>query len=170
MSRFAPFALLLAGALAVGTGVGCAKDDKGSMSKSSDKMDMKMSGKTLYDRLGGEPALTAVVDEFVRLAASDPKVNFTRKGKPNAWDPSPANIAKLKKGLVTFIAQNTGGPKAYKGRDMVSAHTGMEITDGEFDALAADLIQALDKFKVPKKEKDELVAVVAGTRGQIVGK
>jgi hemoglobin len=124
----------------------------------------------LWDRLGGEPAVTAVVDDFVGRAAPDPKVNFTRKGHPNEWDPSPANVAKLKRRLVEFISMAAGGPLKYTGRDMTTAHTGMNITSAEFDALAGHLSASLDKFKVPAKEKGELMAAVGGTKNQMVGK
>lgn len=167
MTRFTPFALLLAGALVVGTG--CHKDkmesDHGSMKKAD-----AMAGDTLYKRLGGEPAIRAVVHDFVGRGAANPKVNFTRKGHPNEWDATPANVAKLEQRLVEFIGMATGGPQKYKGKDMVPAHKGMEITNAEFDALAADLSASLDKFKVPAKEKGELMTVVGGTRGEIVGK
>ena len=166
MSRFTPLALLLAGVLAVG--VGCNKDKKSDSASAAKTGDM--SGKTLWDRLGGEPAVTAVVDEFVNTAATDPKVNFTRKGTAREWEASEANVKKLKRRLVEFISQNTGGPLKYQGRDMVSSHTGMNITNAEFDALAGHLVKALDKFKVPQKEKDELVKIVSSTRPQIVGK
>lgn len=126
--------------------------------------------KSLYERLGGEPALTAVVDDFVGRAAGDPKVNFTRKGTAAEWPATPENVAHLKKMLVQFIAMATGGPQQYTGRDMKSAHAGMNISDAEFNALAADLAASLDKFKVPKAEKDELMAIAASTRGEIVGR
>ena len=93
-----------------------------------------MSTKSLYDRLGGEPAITAVVDDFVSRAASDPQVNFTRKGHPNEWDPSAGNnMAKFKKHLVQFIEVAAGGPQKYEGRDMVTVHTGMGITRGRVE-------------------------------------
>lgn len=130
------------------------------------------STKSLYERLGGEPAVTAVVDDFVNRAAGDPKVNFTRKGIPGvtAWDPTPENVAKLKKRLVEFVTMAAGGPNNYKGKDMKTVHTGMKITEAEFNALAADLGASLDKFKVPDKEKNELLTAVAGTKGDIVGR
>jgi hemoglobin len=125
--------------------------------------------KPLYERLGGMPAIQAVVDDFVTRAASDPKVNFTRKGIPGAeWDPSPTNVEHLKRMLVEFIAEASGGPVKYTGKDMPSSHKGMRITNAEFDALAADLQQSLEKFKVPRQEQSELLEAVEGTRKQIV--
>ena len=127
-----------------------------------------MMEKSLYERLGGEPAITAVVDEFVARAASDPAVNFVRKGKKRTFDPTPENIAKLKKHLVQFVASVAGGPQVYEGMDMKKAHEGMEITNAEFDAIAADLKAALDKFNVPAKEENELLGAVSKLRGSIV--
>lgn len=126
--------------------------------------------KSLYERLGGEPALTAVVDDFVGRAAADPKVNFTRKGTSMEWKVTPEGVATLKKHLVQFISMATGGPSRYEGRAMKPVHTGMGISEAEFGALAADLMASLDKFKVPQKEKDELIAIVASTEKDIVEK
>lgn len=127
-------------------------------------------GKTLYERLGGEAALQAVVDDFVGRAAANPKVNFTRKGTEKEWTPSAENVAKLKAHLVQFLSTATGGPHKYEGRAMKPVHSGMGITEAEFGALAGDLIASLDKFKVPQKERDELIAIVASTRKDIVEK
>ena len=173
MSRFKPFALFVAGALALGTG--CKyfdKDHSGSMSKppAIKKAETPKAVGTLYTRLGGEEAIKKVVDDFVARASTDTKVNFTRSGHPNEWDPSPANVEKLKKHLVAFIAKAAGGPDNYKGRDMVTSHTGMNISDAEFNAIAADLALSLDALKVPAREKNELLTAVAGTKGQIVNK
>jgi hemoglobin len=123
----------------------------------------KAAEKSLYERLGGEPAITAVVADFVGRAAADPKVNFFRDGKYKGID-----VPRLNRLLVEFIGQATGGPQKYTGRDMKQVHKGMKITDAEFDALAADLAASLDKFKVPAKEKKELLAIVGTTRKDIV--
>jgi hemoglobin len=126
--------------------------------------------KSLYDRLGGDPAITAVVDDFVNRAAADPKVNFTRKGTPAEWNASAENVAKLKKHLTLFVEMVTGGPQKYEGKDMKTVHAGMAITNDEFNAIATDLAATLDKFKVPEAEKTELLTIVASTRGDIVEK
>lgn len=128
------------------------------------------SSKSLYTRLGGHDAVAAVVDDFVNRAAGDPAVNFTRKGTPAYWDPTPEHVAMLKKHLTAFIAQATGGPQMYHGKDMASAHKDMQITNAQFNALAADLKASLDKFNVPDKEQNELLAIVETTRSSIVTK
>jgi hemoglobin len=125
-------------------------------------------GKSLYERLGGEAAIKAVVDDFVGRAAGNPKVNFTRKGTDKQWDATPENVARLKMHLVDLIGMGTGGPQKYTGRSMKESHTGMKITAEEFGALAADLKATLDKFKVPMKEQMELLKFVGSTQADIV--
>lgn len=123
---------------------------------------------SLYDRLGGEPAITAVIDDFVNRAAGDPAVNFTRKGTPKEWAATPENVAMLKKHLTQFVCGATGGPQVYEGKDLKVTHEGMQITEAEFGAIAGDLKATLDKFNVPEKEQQELLAIVGTTKGSIV--
>src|SRR5450631_2822970 len=107
-----------------------------------------MQQKSLYDRLGGQGAIVAVVDDFVGNVAADNRINkFFAK----------TDIPRLKRLLVEQICAGTGGPCTYTGRDMKSAHTGMRINDAQFNALVEDLVKTLDKFKVPEKEKGELL-------------
>jgi len=124
---------------------------------------------SLYDRLGGQPAVTKVVEDFVSIAAVDPKVNFRRKEVPGAeWDASPENVAHLKQGLVDFLTTETGGPNAYKGKSMKDVHKNMQITEAQFDASVVDLKQALDKNLVPARLQKELLDIVDKTKGDIV--
>ena len=119
-----------------------------------------MSQKSLYDRLGGKDAITAVVDDFVGNVAGDQRINgFFAK----------ANIPNLKRNLVDQICQATGGPCTYTGKDMKTAHKGMGIKDADFNALVEDLVKSLDKFKVPEKEKGELLTILGSLKPQIVG-
>jgi hemoglobin len=124
-------------------------------------MSMKpMADKSLYDRLGGKGAITAVVDDFVGNVAADKRINgFFAK----------ADVPRLKGNLVDQICQATGGPCVYKGKDMKTAHKGMGITDGDFNALVEDLVKSLDKFSVPAKEKGELLGILGPLKPQIVG-
>ncbi len=124
----------------------------------------------LWDRLGGEPTVTAVVDKFVGRAAGNPNVNFLRKGVAGypEWKPSDAQVATLKRRIVEFISVASGGPLKYTGKDMKAAHAGMKISTAEFNAIAGDLAATLDDFKVPAKEKGELMTAVAGTAKDMV--
>ena len=127
----------------------------------------KPAEKSLYERLGGEAAITAVVDDLIdRLSGNDvlnanPAIDKARK----ASDP-----VKLKKLLTEFMCKATGGPQAYTGRNMKETHKDMAITKKEWDAMAADFKKTLDKFKVPQKEQQELFDLVGTTKADIVTK
>ena len=117
--------------------------------------------KPLFDRLGGKPAITAVVDDFVANVAADKRINaFFAK----------ADIAHLKLELVEQLCQATGGPCTYTGKDMKTAHAGMGVGGKDFDALVEDLGKSLVKFHVKKKEQKELVAILAPLKKDIVEK
>lgn len=120
---------------------------------------------TLWDRLGGEKNVRKVVEDFVALAARDPKVNFDRGGKVKL---DPVKLADLKDQLVDFISSATGGPLKYTGKSMKEIHKGMKITTAEFDATAADLRKALEQNGARAADIDAVMQAVAGTRNDIV--
>jgi hemoglobin len=117
------------------------------------------ASKSLYDRLGGKPAITAVVDEFVANVAADQRINERFAN---------TDIPHLKRQLVDQVCAGTGGPCTYTGGDMVTVHKNMAVTDADFDALVEDLVKALDKFKVPEQEKTELLNILGPMRKDIV--
>lgn len=121
---------------------------------------------TLFTRLGGLPAITAVVDEFLGNVVADNRINKFF----SATVASSARVAALRQNLIDQVCAGSGGPCEYKGRDMKSAHQGMRIGDLEFDALVEDLVKALDRFNVPPDEKAALLGVLSPMRGDIVEK
>jgi hemoglobin len=122
--------------------------------------------KTLYERLGGQPAVQAVAGNLVDSILADARVN---KWFAHAAS-SPANAAAYKAKLSDFLCQNTGGPCQYKGLDMVTAHRGRAVTGEAFDAVVQDLIAVLNKLKVPEKEKGEVLAILGPLKASIVQK
>jgi hemoglobin len=118
-----------------------------------------MVDRSLYDRLGGIDAITAVARAFEDRAAKDDRINqkFAR-----------TNLDRLTKEFVDQLCQDTGGPCTYTGRDMKETHTNMGVTSGEFDAFMADLVATLDSFKVGKAEQDELLNLLRPMRPEIV--
>jgi hemoglobin len=169
-----------------GSGEGAGEPDvKKASSKSSGQSSSPIpqaaqaeSKQSLYERLGKEDGLSKIVDDFTQRALQDPRVNWERRGvksgglfhhaKPVMWQANPQNVAILKKHLTQFLALATGGPAHYDGKEIKQVHSGMRITNPEFDAAVGDLKASLDKLQIPNKEQKELLAIIESTRPQIV--
>ncbi len=80
------------------------------------------------------------------------------------------NIPRLKQLLVDQICEASGGPCKYTGRTMKAAHKGMGVSNKDWDALVEDLVKALNKFKVPKAEQQELLGLLGPMKKDIVEK
>src|SRR6266850_1020191 len=118
--------------------------------------------RTLYDRLGGHAAVSAVVDDFVVRMAGHPQVGhfFAR------IDTAPGS--KFRSNLVEFISAATGGNGRYRGPDMASAHAGFKISESDWEVTVANLRDSLGKFSVPAREVQDLLAIIAPLKQQIV--
>ena len=115
--------------------------------------------KTLYERLGGVGAISAVTDAFIANVVADSRIN----GKFAKSDPK-----RLRLHLIEQLCAVTGGPCQYTGNSMTKTHKNMKVTEGEFNALVEDLVKALDKFNVPEKEKSDLLGILGPLKSQIV--
>lgn len=115
--------------------------------------------RTLYERLGGKPAIEAVVDEFLKRVAADKRIN----GRFLNTD-----LDRLRGLLVDFMCAATSGPCPYTGRDMHTTHAGFQIVDEEFNALVEDLAGALAKLNVPAREQNELLGALGPLKKDIV--
>jgi hemoglobin len=115
--------------------------------------------KSLYERLGGLEAVTAVVDAFLRVAGADERINKKL---------ARSNVERVRLHVIEQVCEVTGGPCKYTGNSMKKAHKNLKITDAEFTAGVEDLVKALDKFNVPQAEKDELLGILATLKNDIV--
>jgi len=122
------------------------------------------SEKSLYDRLGGKPAVDAVANGLVDRILADKRIN---KWFAHAAS-SPENTKAYKAKLADFICVSVGGPCKYTGMDMVTAHKGRGVTSEAFGAVAEDLSAQLDQLKVPAKEKKEVMDLVGSLKKSIV--
>lgn len=113
----------------------------------------------LYDRLGGTPAITAVVKRFVEVTGSDPRISvfFTN-----------ADVPRLESMMVNHICEITGGPCKYEGKSMKESHTGMKVKPEHFAAFMDDLGKVLEEFKLPAREKGEVLAAFEGMKPDVV--
>jgi hemoglobin len=151
-----PFRKISVLVLFLAVAAGCAGGGKGMRSMPS--------GPTLYERLGGKPAIKAVVGDFLGRVASD---NRIANPKVQARLAS-ADLPSLKMHVVNLVCSGAGGPCKYTGRSMKDSHAGLKITSREFDVVVEDLVAALDKFNVPEKEKTELLSLLGPMKKEIV--
>src|SRR5512141_735065 len=114
---------------------------------------------SIYDRIGGAPALQAAVDAFYVRVLADPALKpFFEK----------TNLAALKTRQRAFFGQALGGPEVYRGRDMRSAHARFQITQNHFDKVAGHLVDTLTSLGVDQETVGEIVAAVAPLAAEIV--
>jgi len=121
-----------------------------------------MSEKSLYERLGGYDALSAVANDLLpRLQADSQLARF--------WANRGADgIEREKQLLVDFLSSNAGGPVYYTGRDMKSSHKGMRITETDWSTFLGHVNATLDAFQVPRAESEAVVAFIQSTKPDIV--
>ncbi len=119
-----------------------------------------VAGDSLYDRLGGIDAITAVVEKFTANQLADPRLSKRYKN---------TDIPVWRGHLTDLICNATGGPCEYTGRAMERAHARQYVTEDEFGWTAGHLVAALDHLNVPQAEQDELVAIVASLKDKVVG-
>ena len=120
--------------------------------------------KSLYERLGGYNAIAAVVDDFIARIAADKRFANFFKGL------STDSKKRLRQRAVDLVCAEAGGPCVYTGRSMKVSHEGLGITEAEWQGGVELLAASLDKFKVPQREKDELLAAVAKFKKDVVEK
>lgn len=125
----------------------------------SPKPPVDASGRTLYERLGGEHGLWVVVNDFFNRLQQDGDMRGTFIG---------VDVPQLKHHVVDYLSGVTGGPDNYHGRDMRSAHARMKISPEDWDNTMRDLHETLVTCKVPAQEQKELTALVSDLREQIV--
>jgi hemoglobin len=122
------------------------------------------SAPSLYNRLGGYDALAAVTDDFLGRLAGDPGLGRFFAGH------SSDSVKKIRQLIVDQLCSATGGPCVYIGRDMKTTHAGLAITEKDWDTMVKLFVATLDKFSVPAKEKDDVLATVSTLKKDIVEK
>ncbi|MBM4337841.1 MAG: group 1 truncated hemoglobin [Deltaproteobacteria bacterium] len=121
-----------------------------------------MSEKTLYERLGGYDAISAVANDLLPRLQEDASLGrfWAHRGDDG--------IAREKQLLVDFLCSSAGGPMYYTGRDMRTSHRGMRISERDWSAFIGHLGATLDAFEVPPRERGEVIAFIQSTRADIV--
>lgn len=118
---------------------------------------------TLYHRIGGYDALAAMVDDFLGRMLGDPEI------EPFFRDLQTGEKQRVRQMLVDQLCEATGGPCVYVGKDMKTAHTGLDINERDWTRAVGHLVATLELFRLPTAERQELLSAVAALKDQIVG-
>lgn len=138
--------------------------------------DAGVAEKSLYERLGGIFAIAAVVDHFSDALIHNPIVGQTSKNPAlREWHTQSLDrLPGLKFMRTLWVAEATGGPYDYQATKpgktelgLEEAHRNLKISSAEFDEVAAELARTLDHFKVPAREKGEVLAAFAAHKGEV---
>ena len=124
---------------------------------------MDVSSPSLYDRLGGEAAIAAAVTDFYQRVLNDPLVSPFFAG---------LSMDALISKQIAFMTMAFGGPHQYTGRDLRRAHESSVddgLTNQHFDRVAQHLSVTLQELGVADAERCEALAIVAGTRADVLG-
>ena len=121
-----------------------------------------MGKKTLYERLGGYDAISAVANDLLPRLQKDSRLArfWQNRGEDG--------IKREKQLLIDFLCSSAGGPMYYTGRDMKISHKGMKISESDWSAFSGHLNATLDAFQVPQAERGEVIAFVQSTKPDIV--
>lgn len=114
---------------------------------------------SLYERLGGSKGITAIASDLVDLHINNPRLS------PRF---ASSDVVALKNAAATFFIAGSGGPNVYKGKDILSAHRGMNIDDSEFVATLDDALKALEKNGVGQREKEEVLYILYSMKANVV--
>jgi hemoglobin len=114
---------------------------------------------SLYERLGGTEGITTIASDLIDIHVANPRI---------APRYAASDLTKVKHAAATFFISGTGGPSVYEGKDMLAAHQGMNIDNDEFVAVLDDAMAALEKNGIGQREKEEVLAIFFGMKGDIV--
>jgi hemoglobin len=126
------------------------------------------AAQSLYDRLGGIFAISAVVNRFSDEIIKNPKLN--QNPQLAAWnrDEAATRLPGLKVMRTIWIASIAGGPFQYTGKPLAEAHPRFKLTEAEFKEVGAEIVRALEFFKVPQREQQELVKAYNASMADVV--
>jgi hemoglobin len=121
---------------------------------------------TLFERLGGRNGISNIVDDTVENHMNNPEVS----ARFLPYRERPERLAVIKQHTIDFFSAGSGGPATYSGRDMVTAHTGMNINPTEYMHVMDDIFSALDKNNIDEDTKKDVLAILWSLKSMIISK
>jgi hemoglobin len=120
--------------------------------------------KSLYERLGGAKGVAALVDDIVEAHMANPLIN----ARFLPYRAQPERLATIKQHTRNFLGAGSGGPEKYEGRDMHTAHRGMNISAEEYMATVDDILATLEKHQIEESARKDVLAIAWALKGEIM--
>ena len=144
------------------------KDSKGATSK--DNLAITIEETTvelsLFDRLGGTDGISIIVDDIVQAHMENEEINYVFLPLKE----NPEHLESFKKHVKEFLAAGTGGGTAYTGKDLPTAHKGLQTSPKEFLSTVDDILFVLEKNKIDEETKKDMLYILYSLKGQVIGK
>ena len=121
---------------------------------------------SLFERLGGRNGISNIVDDTVENHMNNTNVN----ARFLPFKDKPEQLAMIKNHTVDFFQAGSGGPNNYSGKNMVTAHTGMNISPAEYMHVVDDIFMALDKNAIDEDTKKDVLSILWSLKGMIIAK
>lgn len=122
--------------------------------------------KTLFERLGGTSGISMLVEDTVETHMKNPAVN----ARFLPYLKQPERLSLIKQHTVEFFSAGSGGPQEYSGKDMLTTHTGMNISPEEYMHVMDDIFIALEKQSFDEEVKKDVLAILWSLKGMIISK
>jgi hemoglobin len=121
---------------------------------------------TLYERLGGTPGITSIVDDVIEAHMNNAAISA--RFKP--YLDHPERLEKIRQHTIDFFTAGSGGSIEYHGRDMQTAHQGMNISAAEYMHVIDDIMKVLEKHHIDDESKKDVLAIVWSLKKTIISK
>lgn len=121
--------------------------------------------KLLFDRLGGTTGITAIVDAVVEAHMCNPAI----KTRFLPYRAHPEKMAMIKKHTIDFFSAGSGAAVPYTGRDMITAHAGMNVSPAEYIYAVDDILKVLDEHNIDTASKSEVLYILWSLKNMIIG-
>lgn len=123
-----------------------------------------MESTSLFQRLGGSPGISALVDDIVAEHMENPVI----RARFQPYVDTPEKLSVIKGHTCAFLEAGSGGPQQYKGRTMRDAHRGMNISATEYMAVLDDILAALRRHGIDEQTQRDVLAIAYSLKGDII--
>ena len=123
-----------------------------------------METRSLFERLGGSSGIERLVDEVLNRHFENPVI----KARFRPYLEQPKRVEELKAHVARFFEMGSGGPQRYRGRDMKTAHKGMNISPAEYVATIDDILEGLVNLGIDEQSRKDVLAIAWSLKGDII--